>query len=58
MNENSDYIAIFIPGGHGAMLGLPENNDLNKLLHWSHKKDLFFAFYLSRTRCIVGCKFE
>lgn len=41
MNDNSDYIAIFIPGGHGAMLGLPENNDLNKLIHWSHKKDLF-----------------
>jgi molecular chaperone Hsp31 and glyoxalase 3 len=41
MNDNSDYIAIFIPGGHGAMLGLPENYDLNKLIHWSHKKDLF-----------------
>lgn len=41
MNDNSDYIAIFIPGGHGAMLGLPENNDLNKLIHWSHEKGLF-----------------
>jgi molecular chaperone Hsp31 and glyoxalase 3 len=41
MNDNSDYIAIFIPGGHGAMLGLPENKDLNKLIHWSHKKKLF-----------------
>ena len=41
MNDNSDYIAIFIPGGHGAMLGLPENNDLCKLIHWSHEKDLF-----------------
>ena len=41
MDDNSDYIAIFIPGGHGAMLGLPENNDLKKLIHWSHKKDLF-----------------
>jgi|TARA_B110000261_G_C13017007_1_gene330481 molecular chaperone Hsp31 and glyoxalase 3 len=41
MNDNSNYIAIFIPGGHGAMLGLPKNNDLNKLIHWSHKKGLF-----------------
>ena len=23
------------------MIGLPENNDLNKLIQWSHKKDLF-----------------
>lgn len=41
MNGNSDYIAIFIPGGHGAMIGLPENNDLCKLIHWSHEKGLF-----------------
>tara|TARA_R110000787_G_scaffold147076_1_gene260774 strand:+ start:1584 stop:2495 length:912 start_codon:yes stop_codon:yes gene_type:complete len=41
MDNNSDYIAIYIPGGHGAMLGLPENKDLNKLIHWSFDKDLF-----------------
>ncbi len=41
MDDNSDYIAIYIPGGHGAMLGLPENKDLNKLIHWSYNKDLF-----------------
>lgn len=41
MNTNSDYIAIFIPGGHGAMLGLPKNEDLNKLIHWSENKELF-----------------
>jgi molecular chaperone Hsp31 and glyoxalase 3 len=41
MNENSDYAAIFIPGGHGAMLGLPENNDMNKLINWSFNNDLF-----------------
>ncbi len=40
MNSNSGYVAIFIPGGHGAMLGLPTNEDLNKLIHWSAKKDL------------------
>jgi len=41
MNESSDYVAIFIPGGHGAMLGLPENKDLNKLINWSYNKDMF-----------------
>lgn len=41
MNGSSDYGAIFIPGGHGAMLGLPESKDLNKLLKWSHNNDLF-----------------
>ncbi len=40
MSDSTDYIAVMIPGGHGAMLGLPENQDLNKLIHWSHEKDM------------------
>ena len=24
MNDSTDYLAVFIPEGHGAMLGLPE----------------------------------
>lgn len=41
MIDSTDYAAIFIPGGHGAMLGLPDNRDLNKLLNWSYNKDLY-----------------
>lgn len=41
MSQSSDYIAVYIPGGHGAMLGLPDNKDLSQLIHWSHKKNLF-----------------
>ena len=41
MNDSTEYLAVFIPGGHGAMLGLPENRDLNKLIHWSHDNDMF-----------------
>ena len=40
MTDSTDYVAVFIPGGHGAMLGLPENKDLNKVLQWSHKNDM------------------
>lgn len=40
MQDNEDYIAVYIPGGHGAMLGLPSNKNLNKLIHWSHARDL------------------
>ncbi len=41
MEGNEDYCAVFIPGGHGAMLGLPENKNLCKLIHWVNKTDLF-----------------
>ena len=41
MANSNDYAAIFIPGGHGAMLGLPEDKNLGELLRWGHGKDLF-----------------
>lgn len=40
LHDSSDYLAIFIPGGHGAMLGLPDNRDLNRLINWSHDQDM------------------
>jgi len=41
MTDESPYIAVYLPGGHGAMLGLPDNSDVGKLIHWSHKRDLY-----------------
>ncbi|MFT5136144.1 MAG: molecular chaperone Hsp31 and glyoxalase 3 [Arenicella sp.] len=39
--DETPYAAIFLPGGHGAMLGLPTNPDLGKLLHWAHEQNLY-----------------
>ena len=41
MTDEAPYIAVYVPGGHGAMLGLPENRDVGKLLHWAHNRDLY-----------------
>jgi molecular chaperone Hsp31 and glyoxalase 3 len=41
MADSDDYAAIFIPGGHGAMLGLPDDKNLGELLRWGHENDLF-----------------
>jgi len=35
------YAAVFIPGGHGAMLGIPEDENVGKVLNWAHDNDLF-----------------
>ncbi len=40
MTDDTAYAAVFIPGGHGAMLGLPDNADLGKVLRWAHKTGL------------------
>lgn len=36
MTNATQYAAVFIPGGHGAMLGLPDSADLGKALRWAH----------------------
>ena len=38
--DDTQYAAVFIPGGHGAMLDLPDNADLGKVLHWAHNTGL------------------
>ena len=41
LTESDSYAAVFIPGGHGAMLGIPEDANVGKVLHWAHNHDLF-----------------
>lgn len=35
------YAAVFIPGGHGAMIGIPEDRNVAKVLNWAHENELF-----------------
>ncbi|TDR94560.1 glyoxalase III HchA [Enterovirga rhinocerotis] len=41
LGDDSDYIAVFIPGGHGALIGLPESEDVKAVLQWAAAKDKF-----------------
>jgi molecular chaperone Hsp31 and glyoxalase 3 len=38
--DDTPYLGVFIPGGHGSMLGLPNDPNLGKLLRWAQKKDM------------------
>lgn len=41
LNDESDYIALFLPGGHGAMVGLPGNEHVGKLIRWIKTTDRY-----------------
>ncbi|HAW5064339.1 TPA: protein deglycase HchA, partial [Escherichia coli] len=41
LNADSEYAAIFVPGGHGALIGLPESQDVAAALQWAIKNDRF-----------------
>ena len=37
-SENSPYLGVFIPGGHAALVNLPESEDVKKVLQWAITK--------------------
>lgn len=39
--DSLNYLAVFVPGGHGAMAGLPDNEDVAKLIAWVKENDKF-----------------
>ena len=41
LGPNSDYIGLFIPGGHGALIGLPESEDVKAALEWADAQNKF-----------------
>lgn len=41
LSRAESYAAVFIPGGHGAMLGIPEDRNVGAVLSWAHENDLF-----------------
>ena len=40
-SKADSYAAVFVPGGHGAMIGIPEDRNVAKSLNWAHNNDLF-----------------
>lgn len=41
LGPESDYLAIFIPGGHGALMGLPDSAAMGAALDWAGAADRF-----------------
>ncbi len=41
LNDASNYIALFLPGGHGAMVGLPFDQNVWTLIRWIHDTDRY-----------------
>jgi molecular chaperone Hsp31 and glyoxalase 3 len=43
LNNESEYIALFLPGGHGSMVGLPEDKNVGTLLRWIKESDRYLV---------------
>ena len=40
-SEASSYAGVFVPGGHGAMIGIPNSRNVGEVLHWANDNDLY-----------------
>ncbi len=41
LDDSESYAAVFVPGGHGSMIGIPEDENVGKILKWADKNQLF-----------------
>jgi molecular chaperone Hsp31 and glyoxalase 3 len=41
LTDVASFAAVFVPGGHGAMLGIPEDRNVGEILKWANSNDLF-----------------
>lgn len=39
LGDDSPYIAVFIPGGHGVLAGIPHSPEVKQVLHWAMRQD-------------------
>ena len=51
-SDSGSYAAVFVPGGHGAMLGIPEDKNVGKILNWAHEMLFLQSLYVTgRVHC-------
>jgi len=41
LDEETQYAAVFVPGGHGVMLGIPQDPSVGTLLRWTLAQGIF-----------------
>ncbi|MGT2457348.1 glyoxalase III HchA [Cupriavidus basilensis] len=41
LDKDANYIAVFVPGGHGALMGLPFSADMKATLQWAMQNDRY-----------------
>ncbi|KAH7014330.1 class I glutamine amidotransferase-like protein [Microdochium trichocladiopsis] len=41
-DKQTPYLAVFIPGGHGVLNGVPFSQTVGEVLRWAHKNGRFF----------------
>lgn len=55
LGEESDYIAVFVPGGHGPLIGLPFSDEVAATLNWALANDRFVISICHGPAAFLAC---
>ncbi len=54
LGPDSDYLAVFIPGGHGAEVGIPFSPEVGQVLNWALENDRFVITLCHGPACLLA----
>lgn len=54
LGPDSPYIAVFVPGGHGALLDIPHSEEVKQVLKWAMKNDKFVITLCHGPCCLLA----
>ncbi len=54
LGEDSPYIAVFVPGGHGVLLGIPHSTEVKHVLLWALKNDRHIITLCHGPSCLLA----
>lgn len=58
LNDQSPYIALFVPGGHGVMLGIPHSKEVKSVLQWFHTHERFVITLCHGPACLLAASVD
>ena len=54
LGANSDYIAVFVPGGHGVLAGVPHSPEVQQVLSWALAHDKHIITLCHGPACLLA----
>lgn len=56
LNDESPFAALFLPGGHGAMVGLPDDERVGELIRWVRDSDRYLVAVCHGPAALMAAK--
>jgi molecular chaperone Hsp31 and glyoxalase 3 len=54
LSDESPYIAVFVPGGHGVLAGIPNSKEVKSVLKWFAKNERFVVTLCHGPACLLA----